>query len=341
MKDEYKKKVIVWLLTGAVLVMAMVVIGGITRLTHSGLSMVNWKPLTGIIPPLNEEAWANEFDNYKNFPEYKKINYAFTLEDFKSIYWWEFIHRVLGRIIGLVFIVPFIIFLWKKAFDKKWIIRLVILFGLGGLQGFLGWFMVKSGLVENPAVSHFRLAIHLIAAFAIIAYITWLIFDVRGIKRAIHDVSIKNTSFLMMFLIVVQIVYGAFVAGLKAGLILNTYPLMGNVLISDIAFSAWADTGLSSLVNEQVTVQFIHRWLPFLILLPLYLLWKKAQYSDLRKPIQLTAILWLAQSFLGVITLLLRVPVSLGVLHQFGAIFLFLGALYIYYCASGKKTGEI
>ena len=168
---KYDKGLVRWLMLGCVLIAAMVVIGGITRLTHSGLSMVEWKLIMGSVPPLNEAEWQDTFEKYKQFPEYKIMHNHFTLEDFKSIFMWEYLHRLLGRLIGLVFIFPFIYFLVKKRISKELLPKLILILIWGGFQGFLGWFMVKSGLVDNPNVSHFRLAIHLITAFGLCCYI--------------------------------------------------------------------------------------------------------------------------------------------------------------------------
>jgi heme a synthase len=167
MNDGDKKKVVLWLLSGCFLIFIMVVVGGITRLTGSGLSITEWNVVMGAVPPMNETEWQQAFDRYKQIPQYAKINYDFDLSDFKQIYFWEYLHRLIGRMIGLVFLLPFIYFLWKKKLSREWILKSLFLFALGGLQGFLGWFMVKSGLTERTSVSHYRLAIHLIAAFSI------------------------------------------------------------------------------------------------------------------------------------------------------------------------------
>ena len=333
MKENYKKIVLIWLATGAILVAMMVVIGGITRLTHSGLSMVEWKPVTGIFPPISLEDWEKEFDNYKQYPEYQKINFAFTLSDFKSIYWWEYIHRLLGRVLGIAFIVPFIFFMLKKVFERELKLKLLILLCLGALQGFLGWFMVKSGLSNMPAVSHYRLAIHLLAAFGLFSYILWLIFHINPVKRVEVSYRFKTTTWGLLFCVVLQIIYGAFVAGLKAGLIFNTYPKMGGQWISDIVFQSFNSMGILSLLEEQVTIQFIHRWLPLIVLVVIFYLWyiKVRSHFSNHKPLLFISGTFTLQVLLGIFTLIYNVPVFLGILHQVGGLILLSGVVWLLY----------
>ena len=333
MKENYKKYVLVWLFTGAVLVVAMVAIGGITRLTHSGLSMVEWKPLTGVFPPISLEDWEKEFDNYKKYPEYQKINFDFTLSDFKSIYWWEFIHRILGRILGIVFIIPFIFFISKKVFERKLMVKFLILLCLGALQGFLGWFMVKSGLNNIPSVSHYRLAVHLIAAFGLFSYILWIFLQINSTSKASVSNHFKSTTWVLLIFVVLQIIYGAFVAGLKAGLIFNTYPKMGGEWISGIVFQSFSSIGILSLFEEQVTIQFIHRWLPLIVLIIITFLWYIAIRSHFtnRKPLLFISGVFIIQVLLGIFTLLYNVPVILGVLHQVGGLLLLAGVIWLLY----------
>lgn len=331
MKEQYKRKVLIWLITGALLVGAMVIIGGITRLTQSGLSMVDWKPLTGILPPLDDSEWNAEFDNYKKFPEYQILNSDFNLSDFKSIYWWEYIHRILGRFLGLVFIFPFAFFLARKAFNRVWLKRLLILFILGGFQGFLGWFMVKSGLIDNPAVSHYRLAAHLISAFGVFSYILWLILKIINPNISVESKLVKKLSLGMLSLLILQILYGAFVAGLKAGHIYNTYPKMGADFISHIIPSSFDKDGFISLIQEPSTVQFFHRHLPILLLIVILIMLfqSKTKIGQLSSKVILAA--WFFQFILGVLALLYNVPIFLGVVHQFGAlIILSLMVIHLY-----------
>ena len=340
MKDNYRNRVTIWLATGAFLILVMVVVGGMTRLTHSGLSMVNWDPISGTIPPLNDAEWEIEFNNYKQYPEYKKINYTFTLEDFKGIFWWEYIHRLIGRVLGIVFIIPFALFLMKKVFDKEWIKYLVVLLLLGAFQGLLGWYMVKSGLVDRPSVSHFRLAAHLSAAFTLFGYILWLINKIRHTKRNDNnqnDSQIYRWSLIMTILIGLQIVYGAFVAGLKAGLFLNTWPKMDSHWISPAVGNALEKSFWNALFNDPTTIQFIHRSLPYFILIALIFVirhsWKTYNTNS-----KLLITAYLIQVVLGILTLIMKVPVSFGVLHQLGAVFLLsMGLLFLFQTKKGRS----
>ena len=258
------KPVLIWLITGAVLVAAMVVVGGITRLTNSGLSMVEWKLIMGSVPPLTEAEWQATFAKYQQFPEYKKINQHYTLSDFKAIFWWEYSHRLLGRIIGLVFIVPFIIFWLRGYFTKKWRWRLVLLFAMGGLQGFLGWFMVKSGLVDNPDVSHYRLAIHLLAAFLLFGYIIWLIMDILEPAKSLIRVKTYHKVLVVIFLLaLLQITFGAFVAGLNAGLFYPTFPTMNGVFMPASIMNLYRTEGWLALTGISLRCNSFTGWWAF------------------------------------------------------------------------------
>ena len=224
------KPVIFWLLSGCVLLFIMVMVGGITRLTNSGLSMTDWHLVTDTFPPLSEEKWQHAFDEYKKFPEYQKINIHndFTLDDYKFIYFWEWFHRFIGRIIGLVFIVPFIYFLIKKKLDKPTILKCFVLLAMGAFQGFLGWFMVKSGLIDDPDVSHFRLSLHLTFAFITFAYTLWVALDLIHPQRNSPVKQLQKIARVALIILLVQIIYGGFVAGLNAGLIHNSWPMMAD-----------------------------------------------------------------------------------------------------------------
>ncbi|RLA05050.1 MAG: heme A synthase, partial [Gammaproteobacteria bacterium] len=235
-----------WLLTCLALIFAMVILGGVTRLTGSGLSMVNWHPIHGSIPPLNSEQWQQEFGNYQQSPEFQKINRDMNVDEFKSIFWFEYSHRMLGRLIGLVFLLPFLYFWWRKKIPQGLTPRLFIMFGLGGLQGLLGWYMVKSGLVSNPHVSQYRLTAHLLSAILIYGFILWTILDLNQSRRyqALKDSTVKNwrnISLALTSLVLLTVVSGGFVAGLKAGLIFNSFPLMGGQWIPEgiAALSPW------------------------------------------------------------------------------------------------------
>jgi len=230
------KAVATWLLICCALVYVMVVLGGVTRLTGSGLSMVEWKPVTGILPPMSDEAWLDEFTRYQASPEFQKINSHMDVQDFKNIFWLEFLHRLLGRTIGIVFLFPFLYFLWRGHIEKRETPKYAFMFVLGGMQGLLGWYMVKSGLVDNPHVSQYRLTAHLIAAFAVYSYMFWvalsLLFPDRGPKHAWYGKTVMLTS-----MIVLTVLSGGFVAGLKAGKIYNTFPMMGEHWIPPGMFS--------------------------------------------------------------------------------------------------------
>lgn len=339
----------VWLVTGCIMVLAMVVIGGITRLTHSGLSMTDWNLVMGAVPPSTDEAWIREFEKYQTSPEFKEVNFHFTVEEFKSIFWWEYIHRLLGRLVGVVFLIPFIIFWIRGYFSKPMIRKLLVVFLLGGLQGFLGWFMVKSGLVKDPAVSHYRLAIHLCAALLIVSYIFWLMLGILFPKR---NQSVENpTPFRKMTLgfltlVTLQIIYGAFVAGLKAGLIHNTFPKMDGEWVSSVIPIMWKDMGIMSLFESHSTVQFIHRILAYLVVMFGILLWirsgKTMKGTRAGKGFTFLGIWVIIQATLGVVTLLYRVPVSLGVIHQLGAVILLLTTVYcLYFTVNKDFSGEI
>ena len=335
-QSSMKSKLVLWLLTGCFFVFGMVVVGGITRLTGSGLSITEWKVVTGVIPPLNEAQWNESFDHYKQIPQFKLINSNFTLQDYKYIFFWEFIHRFFGRMIGVVFLIGFAYFYYKKAIDKKLMPQLLFMFVLGGIQGFLGWYMVSSGLTENIRVSHIRLAIHLTFAFITFGYVFWV-----ALKQLYYD-RITNVEGLTKYrtlaktllgLVVLQVIYGAFVAGTKAGWAYNTWPKMGDDWIASSIGFAWAQNGISSLVNNIATVQFIHRDIAYLILLVVAFLWWKKDKETFFNASQKQAIYFLGmlvsiQVALGIFTLLAGVPIWMGVTHQAVAFFVFAGSIY-------------
>ena len=323
-KDD--KPVIYWLLTGCVLIFIMVVVGGITRLTHSGLSISNYKLISGTIPPMNEMAWEKAFDLYKQYPEYKKINTHFTIDDFKSIYFWEWSHRVIGRMIGMVFIIPFLYFLVKRKLKKATIRKSIILLFLGAFQGFLGWYMVKSGLVDRPDVSHYRLAAHLITAFITFAFTLWVALDLIFPKRKKIDTGLRNIIGLGFAILVLQILWGALVAGLDAGFIHNHWPLMNEgalmhqtVLIEQVP--VW-----KNFVQGKSGVQFVHRYLAYIVVGFIIYIWYKTKGAAISRNQRIGVngllLFVFAQFTLGVFTLVLAVPVWLGVAHQVFAFFL-------------------
>ncbi|MDJ0834280.1 MAG: COX15/CtaA family protein [Gammaproteobacteria bacterium] len=336
-----------WLLVCAVLIFAMVILGGVTRLTGSGLSMVNWHPIHGVIPPLNEQQWLEEFANYQQSPEFQKINYAMDLPGFKQIFYFEYGHRMLGRLIGLVFLIPFLYFFFTRRIKPGLTPKLIIMFILGGLQGLLGWYMVKSGLVDNPHVSQYRLTAHLTAAILIYVFILWTAWsllnsredslsfqgpDIKGLRRAGH---------VLMLLLLITIMSGGFVAGLQAGLIYNTFPTMHGQWIPDGLFSL--SPFYLNFFENMVTVQFDHRLLAIatgLALLVYWLLSKRYDYDPATATsFNLVGLMVIVQVMLGISTLLLHVPVWLAASHQGGALLLLTALLYNMHRLSRLKAG--
>lgn len=298
----------------------MVIVGGITRLTHSGLSISNYKLISGTIPPMNETEWNEAFELYKQYPEYQKLNNHFTLEEFKDIYFWEWIHRVIGRFIGLVFIFPFIYFLIRKQLSKPTIKKSIVLLLMGGFQGFLGWYMVKSGLVDRPDVSHYRLAAHLTTAFLTFAYTFWVALDLMFPNKKNVDTKLRNFIRIGLVILIIQIIYGAFVAGLDAGWIHNHWPFMSEgKLIHETVYTEQNPTYLNFLEGKS-GVQFVHRTLAYVVVIFILSIWYKATRNDISKwqskGVNSLLIVVGIQFLLGVLTLLLAVPVWLGVLHQ-------------------------
>ena len=326
------RAVATWLLICCGLVFAMVVLGGVTRLTGSGLSMVDWRPLMGILPPIGDAEWQRVFEMYQQSPEFLKVNSDFGVNEFKSIFWLEYLHRLLGRTIGLVFFVPFVFFFARGYIQRREWPRYLLMFVLGGMQGLLGWYMVKSGLVDVPHVSQYRLTAHLVAAFIIYAYMFWVAMSLlfpRSDNATRHPWYGKMLA--LFILVTVTVISGGFVAGLKAGKIYNTFPMMGD---------HWFPPGLMALepiwrnfFDNMTTVQFDHRWLAITTFVLVVVSWYKARKADLpaRARPAVNALLHTAilQVALGIATLLLAVPVILGATHQAVAMLLFTVALYI------------
>ncbi len=331
-----KSKLILWLFMGCFLVFGMVVVGGITRLTGSGLSITEWKVVTGTIPPLNELQWISEFQKYQQIPQYKELNSGFTLSDFKFIYFWEFIHRLIGRLIGIVFLIGFVYFWKKKVITKELMPRLLFMFVLGGIQGFLGWYMVSSGLTQNVRVSHIRLAIHLTFAFITFGYVFWIALTQIFPNKITDTITLSNYRKIakgLLVLLTLQIIYGAFVAGTKAGWTYNTWPKMDNDWIPESIPFTFSKDGVSSLINNLATVQFIHRCLAYLLAgIIVFLNWKIAKDELLnlaqKQAANTLVILVVIQVLLGIITLLSSVPIWMGVSHQVVAFFLFAATIY-------------
>ncbi|NGY38340.1 heme A synthase [Flavobacterium sp. XN-5] len=333
MKKE-NRSIIIWLLSGCVLLFIMVTVGGITRLTNSGLSMTDWHLVTDTFPPLTEEKWQAAFDQYKKFPEYQKINIHndFQLSDYKFIYFWEWFHRFIGRIIGLVFIIPFVYFLIKKKLSRTTINKCIVLLGMGAFQGFLGWFMVKSGLIDDPDVSHFRLALHLTFAFITFAYTFWVALDLIYPNRKNSLQPLTTIARYSLVFLLIQIIYGGFVAGLNAGLIHNHWPLMSDgQFMHDSVFLEQKNL-LLSFTEGKSGVQFIHRTLAYVVVgFMIYLYFKSRKFILDRGQsigINLIIILVFIQFALGVFTLIYGVPLWLGLTHQINAFFLLSAMTY-------------
>ena len=321
-----------WLLACCVLVFAMVVLGGVTRLTGSGLSMVTWEPIVGTVPPLSQDAWQDTFQQYQHTPEYQKKNLGMTLPEFKGIFWFEYAHRLLGRSIGVVFLLPFLYFLFKRRIDKPMAPKLITIFLLGGLQGVLGWYMVASGLVDNPHVSQYRLTAHLSAAFLIYAYMFWvalgLLYPQREAGPELRPLC--RFTHLATGLITLTVLSGGFVAGLKAGFTYNTFPLMDGHWIP---LTYWMEEPAWKNFFENIAaVQFDHRLLAISTMALVIVLWIKSRTytvpSRARLGLNLLLAMTLLQVTLGISTLLLLVPIPLASAHQAGALVLFTLALF-------------
>ncbi len=331
MKNISDKYLVYWLRISLFITILMILVGGITRLTQSGLSIPYWKPITGIFPPMNLDDWVIEFDEYKSYPEYKKLNYNMSLNEYKKIYYWEFLHRILGRFIGVLFLFPFIYFYYKKYLNQKLINNLLFLFIMGGFQGFMGWYMVKSGLINNPHVSHYRLSIHLVLAFIIIAgiYKTQLSIihsnKVRILKSKYFNIFIN----FIISLFFIQIVYGAFTAGLNAGKSWNTFPLMEGRLFPENLF-IFKPIYLNFLEHDKL-IQFSHRFLGLLLMIFIYIFSFQIkninEYLNLKSRNLITIVT--CQVFLGIITLISKTPIVLASAHQILAVFLLLQLINI------------
>ena len=330
--DPARRPVAAWLLACCALVFAMVVVGGVTRLTHSGLSIVEWQPFIGTIPPLTDADWAEQFEKYKLTPEFKQRNHAMTVEGFKGIFWWEYFHRLLGRVIGLAFLLPFVWFLARGRLDAPLAGRLAGLFVLGGLQGAMGWYMVKSGLVDDPRVSQFRLTAHLGLALLIHALMLWvatgLLLGTRSAKAS------RAARFALAFagLVFAMALTGGLVAGIRAGFAYNTWPLMnGHFMPPEVWMIEpwWRNFGWN-----MAMVQFVHRTLALVLLaFALALAWRVLRDPATPRIARIAAgtlaVVVPAQVTLGIATLLATVPVSLGAAHQGGAVVVLSAAVWL------------
>jgi heme a synthase len=328
MTERDRRRVAGWLLACAALVFLIVLVGGITRLTRSGLSIVEWQPFIGILPPLSEAAWHELFAKYQQTPEYKLVNHAMTLEGFKGIFWWEYIHRLLARAIGLVFLLPLLYFQFKKILSKTLSLRLWGIFALGGLQGVMGWLMVKSGLVDDPKVSPVRLTMHLGLALLVFAAQLWVAMDLlfpRRNRLRIFEAAIPALVFLMAL-------SGGMVAGLRAGYAYNTFPLMNGHLVPPETFLL--EPWWRNFIYNMATVQLVHRGFFWLMLCLVPIAWWRS-----RRALSANALLaaFVLQAALGISTLLLGVPIVLGAAHQ-GIAVLVLGAALWHAHASARRA---
>ena len=331
--------VAVWLFVCAGLVLLTVVVGGLTRLTHSGLSMVDWRPVTGWLPPLDEAAWSAAFESYKRFPEYQKLNRGMSLGEFKSIFWLEYLHRLLGRIVGVVFLLPFLWFLRARRIDRRTACRLAAIFCLGAAQGVVGWWMVRSGLVDRPDVSHYRLTVHLGLAVVIFGLLLWAALTALfgdGPARRYHRGAVACLAAVF-----VTILSGALVAGLDAGFAYNTFPTMNGMWIPEgiLAMTPW----YANLVENAITAQFDHRWLAVATASAILVLWwrerSRARGGFARTALSAAAAVVSLQIVLGVATVVFVVPAPLAAAHQTGAMILF-GAMIAVAFALRRDMGR-
>jgi heme a synthase len=313
-----------WLCAVAAAILLTVLVGGGTRLTESGLSIVEWRPVTGVVPPLSEARWDEEFAKYRTIPQYQTQNRGMTLSEFKTIYWWEWAHRLMGRLVGAVFLLPFLFFLWRGWIEPRLRWRLWLIFALGGVQGAVGWWMVTSGLAERTSVSQYRLAFHLTLACVIHAAVVWII---SRMSRTQDDYAaprrIRWGALVLMGLVVVQIYLGALVAGLDAGLTYATWPLMDGQIIPAAEQLLLMRPAWRNVFENVLTVQFNHRMVAYLLWLAALLHALDAWRNASRRVGTVAAVLAAGvtvQAMIGIVTLLYGVPIGLGLLHQAGAV---------------------
>ena len=333
--DKIDKLFYYWLSLSLILVFIIIIVGGLTRLTNSGLSITEWELFSGILPPLNQSQWINYFDAYKNIPQFRILNPDMSLNEFKVIFYWEYFHRVLARTIGIFFLIPLIYFYFTKKIDKYFMNKSLIVFSLIVLQGFVGWYMVMSGLVNDVTVSHYRLSIHLLLALIIISMIFWMMANIKNRTfKVFFSFSKNNLPYLILIIIIFfQIIMGAFVSGLDAGLLHQTWPLMGNNFFPD-------DIILIDLMNllnfnEHSLVQFYHRNLAYLIsvyiiLFSIYIFRKKL--VNLYKPLKILIFALVLQILLGIFTLLSGLNIYLASAHQIISVVLVFSSINLYYC---------
>lgn len=340
------RPVAIWLYIGAFMIVVQVLLGGITRLTGSGLSITEWQPILGALPPMNEQAWHEAFQKYQQIAQYKYINSHFSLEDFKAIYFWEWLHRDWGRLMGFVFLFPFIYFVIKKKIGKSMIGPMIILFLLGGLQGVIGWIMVKSGIgTDLVYVSHIRLAVHFMAALVLLCYVIWFALKITVPSyRLIHKKTLKQLNIWILVVITIQLIYGAFMAGTHAALAAPTWPDMnGHWVPSQQMFNQ--GSFLSDITHNLISIQFIHRTLAYLIAI-MVLVWtfisvKLPQESVLYQIRFIPLVVVLLQVLLGVLALLNSMndmKLTYSIIHQFGGIVLLAVMVFTYFYSRGKTA---
>jgi len=339
--DNHERAIRLWLWAVAALVIALVLVGGATRLTESGLSIVEWRPVTGVMPPLSDAGWQAEFEKYQAIPQYTQRNAGMSLAAFKTIYWWEWTHRLLGRVVGAAFLLPFLFFLWRGWVAPGLRARLWLIFGLGALQGAVGWWMVASGLAERTEVSQYRLATHLLLACLILVALVW---TARRLSPRIEPVAGRNrvTAIALVALTLLQIYLGGIVAGLRAGLIYNTWPLIDGALVPD-ASRLWFETPLWRNVFENtLTAQFDHRMVAYVLfgLALWHAIDAAAKRAGARSAIALAAAVSV-QAVLGVLTLINQAPLALALLHQAAAIVVLVTATVHAAGLSGLRRSQV
>lgn len=326
----------IWLLSVAALVFVMIVVGGITRLTESGLSITEWKPVTGVIPPLDEGDWQEAFDKYREIPEYQQLKRGMSMAEFKFIFFWEWVHRLLGRMIGVAFAAPLLWFAARRAIPAGYGWRLTALFMLGALQGAIGWWMVQSGLSVRTDVSHFRLAVHLLTALVILGGLVWTALDLLALHRnpGARPARLTGTAGITFGVLFVQLLFGAWVAGLAAGYVSNTWPLMNERL-----FPAGIDwQGLSTFANDPFLTHFIHRWWAWVTVFALVILARRARAAGNVTASRALHMAFGTQILLGIGTVILNMDIVLAVLHQAVGALVVATAVWAAYAAGNREV---
>ena len=315
-QNRSRRALRIWLGIVLLTLFCLVLVGGATRLTDSGLSITEWKPIHGVIPPLSAAEWDEEFRLYQRIPEYQQINRGMSLADFKFIFFWEYLHRLLGRLIGLAFALPLAWFAWRRAIPRGYGLRLVALLALGGLQGAIGWWMVKSGLTLRTDVSHFRLAVHLLTALFIIAGLVWTALDLQDLARdrAARPARLTGFGLLVALVLLVQLLFGAFTAGLDAGYVSSSWPLMNDHLFPEGVI--WLGSALATIANDPYLIHFIHRWWAWVVVIALVLLARRVKQAGARSAAVAIHIAFGTQVLLGIATVVTGINFWLAVSHQ-------------------------